>query len=194
MTVALLNVARYKEPCHRLNRPISVIVMFRIAIYGELYKLDVGPMANSVVILMCLTTELNGLTLSVHYVIESHVVVYVTYVQYILDSKSYRFTITTYSVTNQRYFYSTQGRRIAAPLRGAGINVHIVIYCTNTVFVAVWILHSGVPCVKIRGQYSVTTNPGLPDGYSESWLYYNESKPIKCFITGLPILWHACPK
>jgi len=52
VTVALLNVARYKEPCHRLNRPISVIVMFRIAIYGELYKLDVGPMANSVAILM----------------------------------------------------------------------------------------------------------------------------------------------
>ena len=91
-------------------------------------KPDVGQMANSVAILMCLTTELNGLTLYVHYILKSRVVIYVTYVQYILDSKSYRITITAYSVTNQRYFYSTQGRRTAAPLRGAGINVHIVIY------------------------------------------------------------------
>jgi len=129
--MTLLNVAKYTEPCYRLNRPISVIVTFRIAICGEMLKLDVGHMANSVAILMCLTTELNGLTLSVHYILEPRVV-YVTYVQYILDSKSYRFAVTAYSVTNQRYFYSTQGRRTAAPLRGAGINVRIVIYCTST--------------------------------------------------------------
>lgn len=137
MTLTLLNVARYTEPCHRLNRLISVIVMFHIAICGELLKIDVGHMANSVAILMCLTTELNGLTLSVHYILESRVVLYVKYVQYILDSKSYRFTITAYSVTNQRYFYSTQGRRTAAPLRGAGINVRNVSYCTSTLFVTV---------------------------------------------------------
>jgi hypothetical protein len=68
---------------------------------------------------------------SVHYILEPRFV-YVTYVQYMLDSKSYRYTITAYSVTNQRYFYSTQGRRTAAPLRGAGINVRIVVYCKST--------------------------------------------------------------
>jgi hypothetical protein len=107
-------------------------------------------MANSVANLMCLTAELNGLTLYVHYILESRVVVYVTYVQYVLDSKSYRFTITEYSVTNQRYFYSTQVCRTAAPLRGAGINVRIVIYCTSRLFVTVWMLHIGMPCVKMR--------------------------------------------
>jgi len=124
--------------------------MFHIAICGELLKIDVGHMANSVAILMCLTTELNGLTLSVQCILESCVVLYVKYVQYLLDSKSCRFTITAYSVTNQRYFYSTQGRRTAAPLRGAGINVHNVSYCTSTLFITVWMLHNGMPCVEMR--------------------------------------------
>jgi hypothetical protein len=146
VTLTLLNIASYTEPCHRLNRHISVIVMFRIAICGELLKLYVGHVANSVAILTCLTAELIGLTLSVHYILESRVV----YVTYVLDSKSHRFTITAYSVTNQRYFYSTQGRRTAAPLRGAGINVRIASYCTSMLFVTVWMLHSGMPCVKRR--------------------------------------------
>jgi hypothetical protein len=62
------------EPCHRLNRPISVIVMFRIAICGELLKLDVGHMANSMAILMCLNMELNGLTLCI--ISLNHVLLY----------------------------------------------------------------------------------------------------------------------
>jgi hypothetical protein len=67
VTVTLLNVARYTEPCNRLNRPISVIVMFRIAICGELLKLGVGHVANSVAILLCLTTNVNGLTVCALY-------------------------------------------------------------------------------------------------------------------------------
>jgi len=119
---------------------------------------------NSVAILMCITTELNGLTLYVHYIL----VVYVTYVQYVLDSKSYRFTITAYSVTNQRYFYSTQGRRTAAPLRGAGINVRIVVYCTSILIVCHGLDAAQWHAVcEDEGQYRVTTNPGIPYGYSE---------------------------